>query len=147
MVESGNNVPAPTEPTPVPLQSMDEDENEMEDIIIPNEDVDTMIMLRKHYILNYIMKQAAKPKEGIPYQFLNIPYTNRRNGIRDAETKSNQSKNEMYGLWWIVHQIENPSNVVGYSQRNQMEDTKPNVHLSEGRGQNNQQPTPKDNKK
>ena len=31
----------------------------------------------------------------------------------------------MYGLWWIVRQIENPSNAVGYSQRNRMEDLKP----------------------
>ena len=31
----------------------------------------------------------------------------------------------MSGLWWIVHQIKNLLNVVGYSQRNQMEDIKP----------------------
>jgi len=65
MVESGENAPAPAEPQPeappiiLPLPNMDEDENEMEDVIVPNEDVDTMMMLGKHYILNYIMKQVA----------------------------------------------------------------------------------------
>jgi len=61
MVESGENIPAPAEiPIVLPLPNMDEDENEMEDVIVPNEDIDTMMMLGKHYILNYIMKQAAK---------------------------------------------------------------------------------------
>jgi len=44
----------------------------MEDIVVPNEDVDTMMMLGKHYILNYIMKQAAKPLKGIPYHYKDV---------------------------------------------------------------------------
>ena len=78
MVESGSNVPAPVEPQQeappitVPLPSMDEDENEMEDIIMLNEDVDTMMMLGKHFILNYIMKQVAKPLKGIPYHYKDV---------------------------------------------------------------------------
>jgi len=51
---------------------MDEDENEMEDVIVPNEDVNTMMMLGKHYILNYIMKQAAKLLKGIPYHYKDV---------------------------------------------------------------------------
>ena len=60
--------PAPAEPLPeappiiLLLPNMDEDENEMED-------VDTMMMLGKHYILNYIMKQAAKPLKEILYHY------------------------------------------------------------------------------
>jgi len=77
MVKSGSNVPAPVEPQQeappitVPLPSMDEDENEMEDIML-NEDVDTMMMLGKHFILNYIMKQVAKPLKGIPYHYKDV---------------------------------------------------------------------------
>jgi len=73
MVESGENIPAPAEiPIELPLPNMDEDENEMEDVIVPNEDIDTMMMLGKHYILNYIMKQAAKPLKGIPYHYKDV---------------------------------------------------------------------------
>jgi len=54
MVESGENIPAPAEPPiALPLPNMDEDENEMEDVIVPNKDVNIMMMLGKHYILNY----------------------------------------------------------------------------------------------
>ena len=61
MVESGENIPAPAEiPIVLPLPNMDEDKNEMEDVVVPNEDVDTMMMLGKHYILNYIMKLLKK---------------------------------------------------------------------------------------
>ena len=42
-----------------------------------------------------------------------------------AEMKSSRLKNELSGLWWIVCQIEKLLNVIGYSQRNQMEDIKP----------------------
>ena len=75
MVESGQNISAPAEPQQeappimVTLPNMDENENEMEDVIVPNEDVNTMMMLGKHYVLNYIMKQAAKPLKGIPYHY------------------------------------------------------------------------------
>jgi len=73
MVESGQNVPAPAEiPIILPLPNMDEDENEMGDVVVPNEDIDTMMMLGKHYILNYIMKQAAKPLKGIPYHYKDV---------------------------------------------------------------------------
>jgi len=73
MVESGENIPAPAEiPIVLPLPNMDEDENEMDDVITPNEDVDTMMMLGKHYILNYIMKQVAKPLKGIPYHYKDV---------------------------------------------------------------------------
>jgi len=73
MVESGENIPAPAEvPIVLPLPNMDEDENEMEDVIVPNEDVDTMMMLGKHYILNYIMKQVAKLLKGIPYHYKDV---------------------------------------------------------------------------
>ena len=95
--------PAPAEPQPeappivLPLPNMDEDENEMEDVIVPNEDVDTMMVLGK----------------------------NKRSGNRHARMKSNLLKKETYGLWWIVCQIKNPSNAIGYSQRNRMEDLKP----------------------
>ena len=50
---------------------------------------------------------------------------NRKSGRQLAEMKSNLLKKETSGLWWIVHQIENPSSVIGYLQRNQMEDIKP----------------------
>jgi len=70
MVESGENAPAPAEiPIVLPLPNMDEDKNEIEDVIVPNEDVNTMMMLGKHYILNYIMKQVAKPLKGILYHY------------------------------------------------------------------------------
>ena len=35
-------------------------------------DIDSMIQLGHHYLLNQIMKQAAKLKEGIPYHFKDI---------------------------------------------------------------------------
>jgi len=73
MVESGENIPAPAEvPIVLPLPNMDEDENEMEDVIVPNKDIDTMMMLRKHYILNYIMKQVAKLLKGILYHYKDV---------------------------------------------------------------------------
>jgi len=130
MVESGQNIPAPAEtPIVLPLPNMDEDENEMDDVIVPNKDVNTMMMLGKHYILNYIMKQAAKLLKGIPYHYKdvkNYPMEEQRKWEQACkdEIKSIEEKG-MYGLWWIVCQIENPSNAIGYSQRNWMEDLKP----------------------
>jgi len=60
MVESGENIPAPAEaPIVLPLPNMDED-------------IDTMMMLGKHYILNYIMKQVAKLLKGIPYHYKDV---------------------------------------------------------------------------
>ena len=69
---------------------MDEDENEMEDVVVPNEDVDTMMMLGKHYILNYIMKQAAKPLKGIPYHYKDI------NGRTKEMGTGMQGRNQIY---------------------------------------------------
>ena len=56
----------PLTPTP-PLPTTD-----IEDLYTPQMDIDSMIQLGHHYLLNQIMKQAAKPKEGIPYHFKNI---------------------------------------------------------------------------
>jgi len=89
MNESGRNIPAPAEPQPeappivLPLPNMDEDKNEMED-------VNTMMMLGKHYILNYIMKQAAKPLKGIPYHYKDI------NGRTKEMGTGMQGRNQIY---------------------------------------------------
>jgi len=101
--------PAPAEPqseTPpiiLPLPNMDEDENEMDDVIVPNEDVDTMMMLGKHYILNYIMKQVAKPLIGILYHYKdvkNYPMEEQRKWEQACkdEIKSIEERN----IWTLV---------------------------------------------
>ena len=54
----------PPPPTPQP--------NDIEDLYAPAMDIDQMMQLGHHYILNQIMKQAAKPKEGIPYHYKDI---------------------------------------------------------------------------
>ena len=46
--------------------------NDIEDLYEPQMDIDTMIHLGHNYILNQNMKQAMKPKEGIPYHFKDI---------------------------------------------------------------------------
>ena len=39
---------------------------------LPDMDIDQMMQLGHHYVLNQIMKQAAKLKEGIPYHYKDI---------------------------------------------------------------------------
>ena len=54
--------------TPTPLLPT----TDIEDLYTPQMDIDSMIQLGHHYLLNQIMKQAAKPKKGIPYHFKDI---------------------------------------------------------------------------
>ena len=54
----------PLPPTPQP--------DDIEDLYAPQMDIDQMMQLGHHYILNQIMKQAAKLKEGIPYHYKDI---------------------------------------------------------------------------
>ena len=56
----------PLPPTP-PRQPDD-----IEDLYAPSMDIDQMMQLGHHYILNQIMKQAVRPKEGIPYHYKDI---------------------------------------------------------------------------
>ena len=56
----------PLPPTPPPQP------DNIEDLYAPSMDIDQMMQLGHHYILNQIMKQAAKPKEGIPYHYKDI---------------------------------------------------------------------------
>ena len=56
----------PLPPTPPPQP------DDIEDRYAPSMDIDQMMQLGHHYILNQIMKQAAKPKEGIPYHYKDI---------------------------------------------------------------------------
>ena len=49
-----------------------EPSNDIEDLYGPQMDIDMMIHLGHHYILNQIMKQAVKPMEGIPYHYKDI---------------------------------------------------------------------------
>jgi len=134
MDESGQDIPAPAEPQqeapPIaaPLPSMDEDENEMEDVIVPNNDVDTMIQLGQHYILNYIMKQAAKPLKGIPYHYKDV-----KNYPLDEQKKWEQAcKEEIKSIedrnvWTLVDcpPDQKPIKCRWVFARNQMEDIKP----------------------
>ena len=53
-------------PTPPPQL------DDIEDLYASSMDIDQMMQLGHHYILNQIMKQAAKPKEGIPYHYKDI---------------------------------------------------------------------------
>ena len=54
--------------TPIPTMPT----NDIEDLYAPSMDIDTMIHLGHHYILNQIMKQAVKPLLGIPYHYKDI---------------------------------------------------------------------------
>ena len=56
----------PLTPTPPPPTT------DIEDLYTPQMDIDSMIQLGHHYLLNQIMKQAAKHKEGIPYHFSQV---------------------------------------------------------------------------
>ena len=57
----------PLTPTPPPPTT------DIEVLYTPQMDIDSMIQLRHHYLLNQIMKQAAKPlKEGILYHYKDI---------------------------------------------------------------------------
>ena len=72
-VEQDIPMPAVEEPllplTPIPLNLPTDD---IDDLYAPAMDIDMMIQLGHHYLLNQIMKQAAKHKEGIPYHFSQV---------------------------------------------------------------------------
>ena len=71
-VEQDHSMPAAEELlsplTPIPTMPT----NDIEDLYAPSMDIDTMIHLGHHYILNQIMKQAVKPLLGIPYHYKDI---------------------------------------------------------------------------
>ena len=64
----------PLPPTPPPQP------DDIEDRYAPSMDIDQMMQLGHHYILNQIMTQAAKPKKGIPYHYKDIS-----GGTREVE--------------------------------------------------------------
>ncbi|KIM50378.1 hypothetical protein SCLCIDRAFT_34344, partial [Scleroderma citrinum Foug A] len=87
----------PLPPTPPPGTE------EPIELRLPGMDIDQMMQLGHHYILNQIMKQAAKLKEGIPYHYKDILKYNQEEQEKwkracEEEIKSITDRN----IWTLV---------------------------------------------
>ena len=116
--EQDESMGSPLPPTPPPQP------DDIEDLYAPSMDIDQMMQLGHHCILNQIMKQAAKLEEGIPYQYKYIlKYT-----LEEQEKWKKACEEEIklitdQNVWTLVDCPPDQKPV--YSQRNWMENTKP----------------------